>query len=62
MHVCTLHVYENDFHAAICIRLVVSQLSSKTRNHLTFKGVDFEDRYPKGFRLSFVIQRTLAGS
>ena len=62
MHACMFHVYKNDVHAAIHLRLVVSQLSSKTRNHLAFKGVDFEDRYPKGFRPWFVIQRTVVGS
>lgn len=37
----------------------ISHFSAKTRSYLNFKGIDFDDRYPNGFRLLFVIQRAV---
>ena len=37
----------------------ISHFSAKTRSYLTFKDVDFDDRYPNGFRMLFVIQRAV---
>jgi glutathione S-transferase len=37
----------------------ISHFSAKTRSYLTFKGVEFDDCYPTGLRLLFVIQRAV---
>ena len=37
----------------------ISHFSAKTRSYLNFKGIDFNDRYPDGLRLLFVIERAV---